>query len=125
MAVMGASKPKKSSDLSTLTDDQLSTYEKSFSGRRGIASSLVLGSIAKERERRKSAALAKPPETPAAPDTTQAASQAQKQALDAAGKRRKRAAAGAAGFVRPLQSGTQSSGMAVMPVIAPLSLLGG
>ncbi len=124
-------KQAKSTDLTAKTDaelqgtlDNLAKYP--ADKRTGIGGRMIgvlETNIKSELERRK---LAKPPETPAIPDATAAASNAQKTARDAAAKQRKRAAAGAAGFVRPMgAAGTQSSGMAVMPVLSNTSLLGG
>lgn len=123
MAVIGGSfgvkKPKPNTDLSTKTDAELDTLEKTFSGKKGFATGLVLKSIASERQRR---ANAKPPETPPAPDASQAASEGAAAAQTASVRQRKRSAAGSAGFVRP-KMGLGS--IAVMPVLSSNSLLGG
>ena len=121
-------KQAKPTDLSTKTDAELQntldTISKSKqTGPAGLGFGILSKSITAELERRR---LAKPPETPAAPDTTQNASLAQKTAKDAAAKQRKRAAAGAAGFVRPMGgTSTQSSGLQTMAVLSPTTLLGG
>lgn len=131
MSAIGASKPKKSTDLTAKTDAELQGTLDNLSkfpadkrtGLGGRMIGVLETNIKTELERRK---LAKPPETPPIPDATAAASNAQKTARDAAAKQRKRAAAGAAGFVRPMgPAGTQGSGMAVMPVLSNTSLLGG
>src|SRR5215510_7945961 len=126
MAAAFAPKPKpQNTDFSTKTDAELDAAETSLSatgknGRpTGFATNIILQAIKAERARR---TAAKPPATPPPPDAAAEASKAASQAQQAGTRTRKRAAAGAAGFVRPLTGVGTSTAMAG---ISTTSLLGG